>query len=917
MLVGRRVFVFFSIMSCCLFGAVACGGCDDSQSTPTGPSDATSGDAAPDGAQDAAADTTTDAAPDVAPPDDSGGADADASCPGVVCDDQCCAAGEECVEDQCLPPCAGTRCGDDLGLCCGGDELCLGGGCVLPGDDCERTEQCPVDAFCEPTVGKCVPRSSVDVCEYRPPVGEFSPSVACSWPGPITPAVDPDRTAVIINPLVANLTDDNGDGRTDTEDRPNIVILTRTGGCCNNPATLRILDGECNDDGSMTEIFAKNDVQMINDSAPALGDLTGNGVPEIAVISHTGPPRSTSAREQPQGVVVLTRVADDGTEWDVLWRNPDYPARGAHTFGGAAISIADLDADDNPEIIVGNVVLNGQTGDLKWDGNVTSGGEGGVGNNAFLGPISSVGDTNLDGNQEVAAGNTLYDHEGNVVWTYEYTSSNSSCHGGARDNCDGYTAMANFDSDPEAEIVIVRLGEVFVLNHDGSLLWKQQIPHDSCSRNGQPANEGGPPTVADFNGDGHPDIGLASSDYYTVLSMQCDPPNAEVPDECDSRGVLWAVENNDCSSRVTASSVFDFEGDGKAEMVYADETTFYIYDGTDGTILFEDNTHSSNTRIEMPLVADADNSGSANVLVPDRSGLKVWADTDDNWVRTRRIWNQHAYSVTNIDEDGHIPAVPQPNWRNGRLNNFRQNIQPGGLFDAPDLAIEELGLGGACRGADNVEVTVTVANNGAVGVNAGMEVDIYVEHDGNLTLLDRLQTSQRLLPGQHEALSTSWSVPDGWWNDGFELSAQVDPDTRVNECDEDNNELSADSATLAVDQPGLDIAELDIFDAACAASSQISIELTVENMGNDTIAAGAPILLEALRTANTETITTVTTSAPLAPGETELIEVDWNVTSNLVGTTFEVQATIDADGQVFECSQKNDARADVDCLPGG
>ena len=53
---------------------------------------------------------------------------------------------------------------------------------------------------------------------------------------------------------------------------------------------------------------------------------------------------------------------------------------------------------------------------------------------------------------------------------------------------------------------------------------------------------------------------------------------------------------------MTASSVFDFEGDGKAEMIYADEENFRIFDGTTGAVLFADDTHGSHTRIEMPVV---------------------------------------------------------------------------------------------------------------------------------------------------------------------------------------------------------------------------------------------------------------------------------------------------------------------------
>ena len=152
------------------------------------------------------------------------------------------------------------------------------------------------------------------------------------------------------------------------------------------------------------------------------------------------------------------------------------------------------------------------------------------------------------------------------IWTFEFTTSNGTCAGGAR-GCDGYDAVGNFDDDDEGEVVIVRQGEVFVIGHDGVLQARVPIPVAGCV-----SNESGPPTVADFDGDGRAEIGTAGANFYVVVDLDCigDP----VPDGCDSNGILWKVPNNDCSSRATGSSVFDFEGDGSAEVVYADEQQF-------------------------------------------------------------------------------------------------------------------------------------------------------------------------------------------------------------------------------------------------------------------------------------------------------------------------------------------------------
>ena len=53
--------------------------------------------------------------------------------------------------------------------------------------------------------------------------------------------------------------------------------------------------------------------------------------------------------------------------------------------------------------------------------------------------------------------------------------------------------------------------------------------------------------------------------------------------------------------------------------------------------------------------------------------VQVYEDAQKRWIPTRRIWNQHAYHVTNVREDGTIPRVPAKHWQ--LLNTFRTNAQ--------------------------------------------------------------------------------------------------------------------------------------------------------------------------------------------------------------------------------------------------
>jgi hypothetical protein len=707
------------------------------------------------------------------------------------CGGGCCEEGQECLEGRCVVECAdeAQRCGAMGELCCASGEACLRDACVMLGGACTVTEECGLDELCDPVLARCVPRSAVEVCEYRPPVGAFDPVIACRWQPP--PDARPTSDDVVMAPVVANLTDDNGDGVTDTRDIPDIVLVSfdrPADGCCTARGTLRIIDGRCNEDGTMNTIATILMPFLDNSTGLAVGNLH----PDSMADERT--PEIVATRQR-QGTIAFRRTSPDGTTWEIMWENTEYLPASRYNGSGAAPAIADLDGDGQPEVIVGNVVLNGLDGTLRWDGAVTVRAGAGVGNNAFLGPTSTVADLDLDGRPEVIAGNTVYDGPtGAEVWTYNFTTSASACGGSVP--CDGYNAVGNFDDDPEGEVVIVRRGEVFVLEHDGTLKARATIPRVSC-----PHNEGGPPTVADFDGDGRAEIGVASADYYVVFDLDC--VGMPLPAECVAPYVRWRVRNNDCSSRSTGSSVFDFDGDGRAEVVYADETNFRIFDGRDGTILFDDPTHRSNTRLEMPIVVDVDNDGKSEVLVPeapDRAtypdGLVVWTDRGNNWVRTRRIWNQHTYHVTNVTEDGQIPRVEEPNWTNPRYNHFRQNVQPAGLFDAPDLVIDSIDVAACDPSTARIEIAVVVANRGALGVAPGVPVIASATPAGGAAEpLGVQRTRTFLLPGRTERVIFTWTPAGSLTFMEFRVHARVDDDgmggAEYNECREDNNEATS------------------------------------------------------------------------------------------------------------------------------
>lgn len=90
-------------------------------------------------------------------------------------------------------------------------------------------------------------------------------------------------------------------------------------------------------------------------------------------------------------------------------------------------------------------------------------------------------------------------------------------------------------------------------------------------------------------------------------------------------------------------------------MVYNDEVRLRVYAGSDGTEKLNILGHGSGTLFEYPLVVDVDNDGQSEIVVINnnyaygtKTGVTVYGDKDKSWRPARKIWNQHAYYITNV-----------------------------------------------------------------------------------------------------------------------------------------------------------------------------------------------------------------------------------------------------------------------------
>ena len=562
--------------------------------------------------------------------------------------------------------------------------------------------------------------SAAPACDLEPDPYTVTPDSSCVLdvePGGFSPVVEwqwsanasyPGYEQVMATPAVANLDDDDGDGLIDENDIPDVVFASFTGGAYTSAGTITALSGDGS--GELWSVYCPGDQCTYSSSEIAIGDLDGDGVPEVCASGVSA------------SVVCLTN------EGALKW------AGGTELYGYGGPAIADLGGDGTAEVVFGRTVLNAD-GSVRWTG------ADGVGRY-----LSFPLDVDGDGEMEIVAGNTLYDTDGSELWN---DGTN-----------DGPPAAGDFDGDGLPEIVHVGGGVVYLTGADGVVRWSAAVPG---------GGNGGAPTVADFDGDGLPEIGVAGATEYAVL---------------DGDGsTLWTAEVQDASSNVTGSSVFDFEGDGKADVVYADELALWVYDGATGAVKLHEESHASGTLYEYPLIVDVDNDGVSEIVLASNNyafsgwtGITVIGDAGGTWRPSRPIWNQYAYDIVNINDDGSIPAVQENNW--DRWNSFRAAASTlGRSSDLPDLTPGEPQVCSDACDSGTVDVLIPVENNGLYDVPA---VKVAIKRGSNEVVSTTLA-----VPSGEVAWAGPFTLSEADWGGG--VAVRVDPDGEVDECDEADN----------------------------------------------------------------------------------------------------------------------------------
>ncbi|MGD8863281.1 MAG: hypothetical protein PVI30_24925 [Myxococcales bacterium] len=482
---------------------------------------------------------------------------------------------------------------------------------------------------------------TVPECELSAPPDSFDPVVQWDWEG--GNGMGP--------PLVANLSDDNGDGRIDLCDTPDVVVPA--GGFFSlfpleiRPSVIHVLDGATGEQHCETSVG-------VGIATPAIGDIDGDGLPEI-VAQKALQDGFVGNGGGWGGLIVFDH------QCNMKWQADLQLGNFVDQLGTFSIGLIDAEGDGDVEIMMGTALFDHE-GRLLWNRQDEA---------LFTGlSLASVAaDLDDDGDLEIVTGTRAYHHDGTIAWDQPAVLDFFNI----ADRIGLYPLVANLDDDPEPEVLVSGGQGLFILEHDGTI----ETRFSSGAHGWLDLGDFAPPTVHDFDGDGEPEIALGARNGFTIFERDLTP--------------MWTSEETD--GVLSGATAFDFLGDGVAEAIYSDKDELLIFDGQSGEVVMRVPRTGA---LDYPVVADVDNDGSAEILIVSGPSeffsekvaptLQVIGDAQERWIPTRRIWNQLNYSVTNVREDATIPPPGPGSWQ--AQNTFRTNVQleAGGVCVPPTPA---------------------------------------------------------------------------------------------------------------------------------------------------------------------------------------------------------------------------------------
>lgn len=438
----------------------------------------------------------------------------------------------------------------------------------------------------------------------------------------------PAYSQVMSTPMVADLNGDN---------RPKVVFSTfsvagpwhddvllnadgsQMAGHARN-GVLRIVDGAT---GQNLASIQSKELAPSGDTSPLLIDLDGDGKIEIVYVHYRWR--------------FLVALNSDGS---FRWKYET----GANLRTIQSVASADLNKDGKADILLPNEVISENSNGLPES--LFS-----LEQASHINQFAYSLDPSTPQELHIVSPRGVYDSTGKVLSTFSGP---------------GYITVADIDKTSSGLEVIANGGGLLQVRAGltGELLNSidlTPINELTCSSGNI---GGGAPTIGDFDGDPkNLEVGIATGKYLIIFDQELN--------------LVDKFETQDCSSLSTGISSFDFNGDKKPEILYADEEYLRIFELKNGKLkVVAQIINPSGTLNEYPVVVDVDGNGSSELILAANSyavgsfykGADEIADVDEarnttgvrafesqvknSWMPTRKIWNQYSYNPALVTDSG-------------------------------------------------------------------------------------------------------------------------------------------------------------------------------------------------------------------------------------------------------------------------